>query len=41
MINLLKLVSNIYELNHDGFKIFDDLNINIPSKKETICVKNI
>jgi hypothetical protein len=27
-------------LNYDSFKIFKDLNINIPSKEETICVKN-
>ncbi|CAI6355644.1 unnamed protein product [Macrosiphum euphorbiae] len=37
---LIKAVSNIYELNYDDFKIFNDLKINIPSKEEIICVKN-
>jgi hypothetical protein len=27
-------------LNYKNFKIFKDLNINTPSKEETICVKN-
>jgi len=31
-------IANIYELNCDDLKIFNDLKINIPSKEETICV---
>jgi len=38
---LIKAVSNIYKLNYDDFKIFNDLKINIPSKEEIICVKII
>jgi hypothetical protein len=36
---LIKAISNTYESNHDNFKIFKNLNINIPSKEETIYVK--
>ncbi|VVC33305.1 Hypothetical protein CINCED_3A019468 [Cinara cedri] len=34
------IFGELFDLNHDGFKIFEDLNINILSKEETICVKD-
>jgi len=37
---LIKDISNISQLNYDDFKVFKDLNINIPLKEEIICVKN-
>jgi hypothetical protein len=38
---LIKAISNINQINYDNFKILKVLNINIPSKEETICVKTI
>lgn len=29
---LIKAISNVFQLNYDDFKVFEDLNINIPSK---------
>lgn len=37
---LIKAIFHIFQLNYNNFKVFNDLNINIPSKEEIICVKN-